>query len=316
MPLAYLGEALDLMYPIITVPDEAGDILEQLGTKPKFWFSDANSNRYLFKLNRSEGEGATGEDWSEKVASELCELLGLPHAQYEFATWKGQHGVASLSFAPSRGRLVAGNEILVQLDKAYPKERFYSVRQHTLRLVLAIIKQKAIQPPLGWKPIGDIESALDVFVGDLLLDAWISNQDRHHENWGFIVSPERTIHLAPTFDHASSLGWNERDSIRLQRLATRDKRRGMEQYLERALSAFFSSPTSSKPMTTLDVFTEAARLNLRAAKAWLERLTEISENDLTKIFDQIPNDRISDAARRFAMKMLELNQKRLLELGV
>ncbi len=98
------------MYPVIVVPDEAGDILEQLGTKPKFWFSDAESNRYLFKLNRSEGEDATGEDWSEKVVSELCELLGLPHANYEFATWKDQHGVASLSFAPPRGRLVAGNE--------------------------------------------------------------------------------------------------------------------------------------------------------------------------------------------------------------
>jgi HipA-like C-terminal domain len=304
------------MYPVIAVPDEAGDILEQLGTKPKFWFSDANSNRYLFKLNRSEGEDATGEDWSEKVASELCKLLGLPHAEYEFATWKGQHGVASLSFAPPRGRLVAGNEILVQLDKAYPKERFYRVRQHTLRLVLAIIKQNVIQSPLGWNSFGNIGSALDVFVGYLLLDAWIANQDRHHENWGFIVSPERTIHLAPTFDHASSLGWNERDSTRLQRLTTRDMRRGVDQYVDKALSAFFSSPTSSKPMTTLDVFSEAARLNPRAAKAWLERLTEISENDVARIFDQIPNDRISDAARRFAMKMLELNQKRLLKLGV
>ncbi len=303
------------MYPIITVPDEAGDILEQLGTKPKFWFSDANFNRYLFKLNRSEGEGATGEDWSEKVASELCEHLGLPHAQYDFAIWKGQHGVATLSFAPPHGRLVAGNEILIQLDKAYPKERFYRVRQHTLRLVLAIIKQKDIQAPLGWKPFGAIESALDVFVGYLLLDAWIANQDRHHENWGFIISPARTIHLAPTFDHASCLGWNERDGTRLQRLATSDRQRGMEPYVERALSAFFSSSNSSKPMLTLDVFSEAARLYPRAAQTWLERLTQISENDVRNIFDQIPKHRISDTAKRFAMKMLELNQKRLLKLG-
>src|SRR5262245_39120895 len=115
------------MYPVIVVPDEAGDILEQLGTKPKFWFSDEHSNRYLFKLNRSEGEGATGEDWSEKVVSELCELLGLPHADYEFATWKGQHGVVSRIFVPSGGRLVAGNEVLVRLDKSYPKEKFYRV---------------------------------------------------------------------------------------------------------------------------------------------------------------------------------------------
>ena len=30
------------MYPGITVPGEAGDILEQLGTKPKFWFGDGD----------------------------------------------------------------------------------------------------------------------------------------------------------------------------------------------------------------------------------------------------------------------------------
>jgi hypothetical protein len=302
------------MYPVITVPDEAGDILEQLGTKPKFWFSDANANRYLFKLNRSEGEDATGEDWSEKVVSELCELLGLPHAHYEFAMWKNQHGVASLSFAATGGRLVAGNEVLVRIDKGYPKEKFYRVRQHTLRLVLNIIKLEAILPPLNWNSVDDIQSALDVFLGYLMLDAWIANQDRHHENWGFIVTAERTIHLAPTFDHASSLGWNETDETRTQRLTTRDRRRGMDSYVAKALSAFFTSPTSTKPMPTLDVFREASKLRPLAAKAWVERLSRISDNHVKNIFDQIPIDRISNAARRFAMKMLELNQKRLLQL--
>ncbi len=304
------------MYPIITVPDEAGDILEQLGTKPKFWFSDEHANRYLFKLNRSEGEGATGEDWSEKVTAELCQLLGLPHARYEFATWKDQSGVASLSFAPDRGTWVAGNEVLVHMDKGYPREKFYRVRQHTLRLVLTIIKLEIVRPPLNWNGFGDVQSALDVFIGYLMIDAWVSNQDRHHENWGFIVSPDRTIHLAPTFDHASSLGWNETDETRTQRLTTRDSRRGMDRYVERAQSAFFSSPNSRKPMPTLDVFRESSKLRPLAAKAWLDRLSQISDNDVKHIFDQIPPERISDAARRFAMKMLQLNQNRLLNAEV
>jgi hypothetical protein len=304
------------MYPVIIVPDEAGDILEQLGTKPKFWFTDENSNRFLFKLNRNEGEDATGEDWSEKVVSELCELLGLPHARYELARWKNQNGVASLSFAPPGGRWVAGNEVLIYVDKSYPRERFYRVRQHTLRLVLTIIKKDFIRPPLEWNTVGSLESALDVFIGYLMLDAWVANQDRHHENWGFIVSRERTIHLAPTFDHASSLGWNETDATRTERLTTRDTRRNMDRYVERALSAFFSSSTGDKPMPTLDVFKEASKLRPQAKRAWLERLSQISDNDVNAIFDQIPIDRISDAARDFAMKMLELNRKRLLELEV
>src|SRR5262249_21723558 len=74
------------------------------------------------------------------------------------------------------------------------------------------------------------------------------------ENWGFIVSAQPAIHLAPTFDHASSLGWNETDETRLQRLTTKDARRSIDRYVEKALSAFFSSPTSSTPLTTLEVF--------------------------------------------------------------
>ena len=222
----------------------------------------------------------------------------------------------SLSFAPPRGRLVAGNEVLVRVDRSYPKEKFYRVRQHTLRLVLAIIKQDVIDPPLNWVVLGPVQTALDAFIGYLMLDAWVANQDRRHENWGFIVSPERTFHLAPTFDHASSLGWNETDSTRLQRLSTRDSRRAMAPYVERALSAFFSSPTSGKPMTTLDVFKEASKFRPLATKSWLDRLAQISENHVSDIFDQIPVDRISDAARSFAMKMLELNRQRLLKLEV
>ena len=69
-------------------------------------------------------------------------------------------------------------------------------------------------------------------------------------------------------------------------------------------------------MPTLDVFKEALKLRPLAAKSWLDRLAQISENDVNDIFDQIPDDRITDAARRFAMKMLELNRQRLLKLEV
>jgi hypothetical protein len=90
----------------------------------------------------------------------------------------------------------------------------------------------------------------------------------------------------------------------------------MDRYVERALSAFFSSPTGTKPMTTLEVFTEVARLQPSAARAWLDRLTQINQNAIHDIFDQVPSGRISELARRFAVKMLELNQKRLLRLTV
>jgi hypothetical protein len=59
------------MFPVITVPDKAANLYEQLGTKPKFWFSSEGSVDCLFK----EVQNNTGEDWSEKIASELSGLI-------------------------------------------------------------------------------------------------------------------------------------------------------------------------------------------------------------------------------------------------
>lgn len=55
--------------------------------------------------------------------------------------------------------------------------------------------------------------AFSQLAGYVTLDALILNTDRHHENWALIrarSSDGRLIHrVAPTFDHASSLGRNE-----------------------------------------------------------------------------------------------------------
>jgi hypothetical protein len=80
----------DLFF-IIEIPENANQEPEQLGTKYKFWFEHHELGNCLYKKARPD----TGEDWSEKIASELCKLLGLPHAQIELASWKGSRGKVS-----------------------------------------------------------------------------------------------------------------------------------------------------------------------------------------------------------------------------
>jgi hypothetical protein len=295
------------MYRIVSVPDEAADLHEQLGTKPKFWFRGVDC---LFK----EGRPGTGDDWSEKVASELCDLLRLPHAIYDLAVWRGKRGVVCPTFVPEGGRLVHGNELLAEVVSAYPTRQFFRVRQYTLNSVLAVIEDDRIKVPIGWDTRYGVTSALDVFIGYLMFDAWIANQDRHHENWALVVSMEPAIHLAPTYDHASSLGSNEIDKNRKDRLTTHDKGRSIERYVERAQSAFFLSPSSSKPLSTLDAFFEVGKVRPEAAKSWLESLMDVSWRDVEMIFEQIPHNLISDVAIEFALKMLDLNRGRLLAL--
>jgi len=171
-----------------------------------------------------------------------------------------------------------------------------------------------VLPPLGWEPAPDVVAGVDVFVGYLLLDAWIGNTDRHHENWGLVLSPEQEVHLAPTFDHASSLGRNESDASRKERLTTRDAGRSVDRYAERTTSALYGTD-ETKPLTTLAAFAEAAKANPAAGKVWLGRLAGVSSADTLGIFQQLPPTLITPPAIEFAQKMLELNRHRLLQLG-
>jgi hypothetical protein len=177
------------MYPIIRVPDDASDQLEQMGTKPKFWFRDEAGHRRLFKGGRPN----TGENWAEKVCCELCLLLGIPHADYDLATWRDKAGVVTPTFVPEGARLVHGNELLARIIEGYEHEKRFKARQHTIAAVMAIIhggrlgvrvqrgprsvvRPAAIGMPLGYNPPEDIVSPAGVFVGYLMLDALVGNQ--------------------------------------------------------------------------------------------------------------------------------------------
>lgn len=302
------------MFKIFKIPDDAAFDIEQIGTRRKFWV-DFSGERYLFK----EGRSNTGENWSEKIASEICKLLGIPHATYEFAIWKGMKGVLSPNFVPKEARLVLGNELMARVFPRYQAFLGYRQTQHTLWRVLGLIRSKEIEPPIGWSGLPDIETAVEVFLGYLMLDAIIANQDRHHQNWGIIITMEMgkpKIHLAPSFDHASSLGRNESDIVRQERLTTKDKGRSIQHYIERALSAFYLSPTDNRPLFTIDVFLKAAQRWPRAAKSWLNRLEVMSPKNMDNIFGNIPKSEITPIAVTFAKRILSLNKNRLLALNL
>jgi len=287
---------------------------EQMGTKFKFWFW-LEDEHFLFKVGREN----TGDNWAEKVASELCELITLPHAEYELAVWREAKGVVSPTFVPFGAKLTPGNELLAKIIRKYEIKRRYKQRKHTLRLAMAIMEYEEIKLPIGWSSLDGINTAIDVFIGYLMLDTWIANQDRHHENWALVVVPEdgtSSVHLAPSYDHASSFGNNEPDTKRESRLTTRDVGRSMEKYVERARSAFYLTQNSSKPLSTIDAFQKAASKRPEAARLWLKQLEGISPSDTRSILGRIPKTEITEVAIEFTEKILELNRERLLKLRI
>lgn len=210
-----------------------------------------------------------------------------------------------------------GNELLAKILRDYDENKRYRVREYKLRTVLIVLNTKSVNPPIGFQIFEGVGSAVDVFVGYLMLDALIANQDRHHENWGLILTADREVHLTPTYDHASSLGRNELDATRLEMLTTKDIGRSIERYVERAASAFYPLSTAEsngrvKTMSTLDAFLEGAHFRPAAARAWMNRLNAIPVDQMEKIFAQFPPGEISQVAVDFSLEMLKLNKARLL----
>ena len=301
------------LFEVFDIPADAAESLEPMGTKRKFWFDHETFAHCLYKVARPE----TGEDWAEKIVAELCELLGLPHARYELASWRDTRGTVSPTFVPDGARLIHGNELLFSFVSDYPApdttdKQFYRISQHTVEAVFNVLDAPSVLPPFDWSLPDGVETAWGVFVGYLMLDVWTANQDRHHENWALMASDR--ICLAPTYDHASSLGRNETDQKRSFKLTTRDPNQSMEAYVQKATSALYATADAARPLSTLDAFWDAARRDPRAGNIWLDRLARIRPADTLVLFRCIPTDRISQPGIQFAQRMLELNQHRLLGL--
>lgn len=300
-------------FEIHRVNQEDADDVETLGTKPKFWWFNSVGKRLLFKAD----DRGTGEDWAEKIACHLCELLGIPHVDYELAQEYEQsvakrHGVICENISPAPLSLVLGNQLLFERDESYPLDSRakYKVRQHTVAAIVEVLG--SVKPPPGWQADGAIQSALDVFIGYVMLDAWIANQDRHHGNWGAIRDVAGDLFLSPTFDHGAALARLLTDDERSERISTRDKNRTVENYVTRAKSACYADVSSEKPMGTLDCFTAFAAYSTEAAKVWMDRLRNADRGCVCEIVDRVPATRMSPLAKQFTLKLLQANQQRIL----
>lgn len=308
------------MYTVFEVPTDAAQHIEQMGTKYKFWYSDDDLGNVLFK----EGRPETGEDWAEKISCELARLINLPHAQYELARYRGRRGVISYNMVPKEMRLIHGNEILA---KPLIGERVSEVsttsinkREHTISRVLSYFKaaekEKNIAAPYcyGFHQLENISTALDVFIGYLMFDAWIANQDRHDENWSILKALTGKVFLAPSYDHGSSLGRNETDDNRRIILSTKDTGRHISKYVTKARSALFPDSTKgSKALFTLDAFCQMAKHSQDAANSWRKQLEHIEQESIDLIIAKIPQELMSDTTRDFTREILKLNKERILE---
>jgi hypothetical protein len=159
---------------------------------------------------------------------------------------------------------------------------------------------------------------LSAFVGYLLFDVLIGNTDRHHENWGIMVLRDQgrpRLHLAPSFDHASSLGRELADDRRINRLKTNDRRSDMQAYAEKARSAFYGPELSIRTMTSREVAEALLQAFADAARPWCHKIGALEPKVFEGILNDIPENFISVPGRQFACRLLAYNQTVIRELA-
>lgn len=303
----------DSVYPVLSIcPQQiVGD--EQRGTKPKFWF-EHDGSLWLFKETRkidAQHADFSGEDWSEKIAAELASSLQIPAAQIELAECGGRRGCASKRFTSPIQQLRHGDEILEghieNYDRCNDRENWYKHSDHTLENIILAIQRMFPQKD-------DSRVVLTQLASYLVLDALVCNVDRHHENWGLlwqvVVDHDdfretsrvfREYSVAPSYDHASSLGREFRDEKRLDKL----HRGTVENYVRKGSGGIYLAG-EGKGANPLRLVELTALKHAHYFETTLEKLRKTPFQVIASCVDHVPDSRMSSIAKEFAKAMLQV----------
>ncbi len=291
------------VYPILRLPDDAPEDIEQMGSKEKFWFRHEN-DRWLFKYPR----GGTGEHWAEKIVAEIAILLQIPVARVELAVFQNKPGSATLTFADrSIGRaLIHGNELLATLVRGYQKDKWHHQNDHTLDRIIDAV-QSAI-------PKRNHKSALKQLAGYVVLDALVGNTDRHHENWGILLKigalRPLSLEVAPSFDHASSLG----RELTVEKCRTLlETSEGVARYIEKGHGGIYLNTLDAKGPSPLRLCLEAVRQYPDYFGEWQMKLADLDMTDVERIVSRVPDSWISDEHRALVCALVSRSRATLLE---
>ncbi len=313
-----------------------------MGSKTKFWYRPSTSEHrsllekqgvnWLFRQHWTEGIAAefakqprtlpeeqginwlfkypqqnTGQHWAEKIAAEIANLLGIQHAEVELAAFSGERGSVTESFVRVSQELVHGNQLLEGIVHGYdPAKKFYQ-SGHTLLNIWKVMNNIFIEPEAARKSKVRIAEYL-------ILDALIGNTDRHHENWGILrkrIGESWRGFVAPSFDHASSLGRELLDERR-DRLLVENC---VGNYAEKGRGAIYWSGDEQHGLNPLELVRRASREYPDIFRPALMKLQRLDKNSISGLIHRVPRDWMTPSACKFAIALMCYNYERLQEFS-
>lgn len=324
-----LGQCIELsrykMYKIIDISEVSPLETETLGVKDKFWFRyklEGDEKYYLYMYKKSRPN--TGEHWAEIIACEIAKKLKIPCAKYYLATYRDNFGIITKNLIEEDQRLIHGNELIGKSSDDSIQEgiKNYQQTDHRLSRVISFFKKSAEDVMRHMDTENKELTALDVFLGYIMFDVLISNQDRHNQNWGIVRTGSGFSYLCPTYDHGSSLGRNESEQTINRILNAKFNQTNIYNYVCKARSAFYpnmqykiiEAGVRVRPMLTIDALAYAGRKCPDALKFWKKNLTLIQDKEMEDIVINVPDDIMSKLQKEFALAILTTNKSRILNI--
>lgn len=288
------------------VYEESDGAPEPMGSKEKFWVKLPLDERpWLLKLARLDPQDGTvsGEDWAEWVVHHLSRLIGVPTAEIRPANLEQRRAVISRSvLVDDRESLEHGNSVLSAVFPDYDQ----SVKGENRGYTPAAVRQalEGVAPP-SEAGLPETFTAFDAWAGYLMMDAWVSGRDRHHENWAIILR-DGARRLAPSFDHGNALGFQERDERRQRML---EDPAHLDRWLRRGTSRHFVG----RPQL-VDLAREALAVTDRqVADYWLGQLESVDADAVAATVSAVTQEVMSEVTRTFVLQLLDSNRRRLLD---
>jgi len=294
-------------YTVVAIQPEWVLEPEALGSKKKFWYRSAeNEPDWLFKYPQAD----TGQHWAEKIAAELADHVAVLHATVELAEFQGERGSTTESFARDGRELVHGNQLLSGKVLGYDPEVRFKQSSHTLGNIFLALEGT-------FSNANALRRAKLRLADYLVLDALIGNTDRHHENWGLLrkrVGEGWQEMMAPSFDHASSLGRELRDvgsGKSRARLLAEDR---VGAYAEKGRGGVYWSEDEAQSPSPLELIRRASRQYSDFFAPALRKIDKLDPQMFKDIIARVPDDWMTQTAREFALALMYYNAQELRKL--
>ncbi len=294
--------------------------VEQAGSSRNLWLAEPGTgHEWLHKDTVIPGNGIEqGEDWAEVVSTQVSLLLGAPCATTRLCVRQDRRGSISRSVRPDGHSLNEGNVVLQRasapgyfphgegdpaIDPSRPLVRRPGHSLANVRLAL----EGVVGPPGFRAPEPRI--GFDAFAGYMILDALVANRDRHEQNWAvltpqLISPPER---LSPSYDHASSLGFNLTEPRR--EICLREPVR-MRAWAEKG-TAYRFEHIGTPPTLVQHAARAVGMCSRTGADWWCGQLMALELDSVLEPLRERAVPGMSDLAARFAHNLLTLNLGRL-----